>query len=107
VHTAMAAICLVKGEHTFAADRRDNWVIGTDRPKDLCKVIGTCRETLPAKKDESAHCSKPQFLAESEHVEPPFSFGLRRILSLRAILDHSSEIRCGHCHNTSLFFVRA
>ena len=72
-------------------------------PEDLGKVIGTRRETIPAKNDESAHCSQPQFLAESEHVESPFNSGLRCILSLREILDHYSEMRCGHCHKTSFF----
>jgi hypothetical protein len=71
----MAAICLVKGEDTFAANRRDDGVIGTDRPKDLCKVVGTRRETIPAKNDEGAHCSEPKFFAESEHVESPLAVG--------------------------------
>jgi hypothetical protein len=105
MHAAMATVCFVKGEDSFTANRRDDGIIRTDRPKDLGKIIGKCREAIPAEDDERAHCSEPQFLAESEHVESPFNSGLRRILSLKEILDHFCEIRCGHCHKSSFFLV--
>jgi hypothetical protein len=59
MHAALAAVRLVKSEDTFAANRRDDGVIWADRPKGLCKIVGTRRETIPTKNDEGAHCSEP------------------------------------------------
>jgi hypothetical protein len=71
----MPAACLVKGEDTLAANRRDDGMIGTDRPQDLCHISGTCRQTRPAKTEENAHGGETQFLAKSEHVESPLTVG--------------------------------
>src|SRR5680860_1414661 len=94
VHTAVATICLVKGDNALAANRRENGLVRPDRPKVLRKFIGECGNTRYGQ-GEGACRSEPQEPVSSEriHRKSPSRLRPKTILSLRRFLHTSSTRR--------------